>query len=320
MPRLNKHQQRRIRAQKAEKLADANAENSALIIAHMGSQIIAQQHGCLIPCSWRRQSADIAINDRVLIAQNPDGSAAVEAIYPRSNVLYKWQGRKAKAIAANLDRLLIVIAVEPDWQAPLVDRYLIAAREAGIEPALLINKTDLLDETAAAALESRLAPYRALDIPLFKASIHSGCGMDAIDSWLQGKQTILCGQSGVGKSSLIRRLVPDADIWVQNISAATGLGKHTTTNLRLYPITANTAIIDTPGVRGFAITHLSKSTILAGFPDITPHAEHCRFNDCRHQNEPDCGVRAALVQGKIYPERWQSLQQLLTEFPVETKP
>lgn len=316
--RLNKQQQRRIQAQKADKLTQASGEDTALVVAHMGSQIIVEKDKELIACTWRRQTADIAINDTVAIGYSPDGSAVIEAIYPRKNALYKWQGRKAKAIAANLDQLLIVIAVEPDWQAALVDRYIIAAQENGIQPAILLNKIDLATPDKQKALERRLAPYQSVNIPIFTASINQGNNLSSLEHWLQNKQTILCGQSGVGKSSLIRHLIPNVDIWIQNISAATGLGKHTTTNLRRYPIDAQTAVIDTPGVRGFAVTHLTRDIILTGFPDITPYAAECKFNDCQHQNEPDCAVQNALKHGKINPERWQSLQQLLSELPTET--
>lgn len=315
--RLNKQQKRRINAQKAYKLTQAEKANEALVVAHMGSQIIVEHQGKLIACSWRRHTADIAINDTVAISYSSDGSAVVEAIYPRKNALYKWQGRKTKAIASNLDNLLIVIAVEPDWQTALVDRYIIVAQENEIQPAILLNKIDLANPEKQRELTQRLAPYHSLHIPIFITSINHNNNLASLENWLDNQQTILCGQSGVGKSSLIRHLIPDADIWIQNISEATGLGKHTTTNLRRYPVNANTAVIDTPGVRGFAVTHLDRDTILTGFPDITPYANQCKFNDCQHQNEPDCGVQNALKSGKINPKRWQSLQQLLSELPTE---
>ena len=146
---------------------------------------------------------------------------------------------------------------------------------------------------------------------MYRASLQENGVPADLAAWLQDKQTILCGQSGVGKSSLIRSLKPDADIWIQAISAATGHGRHTTTNLRRYPLDDATALIDTPGVRGFALEHLDRAQILAACPDIREHASHCRFYDCDHQTAPDCAVLAALERGDIAPARYHNLLQLL---------
>ena len=243
--KLNKQQRRRIAAQQADKLAEGDASQSATVVCHLGYQLILEQYGALLTADWRKHSGDIACNDRVLIHRTDDSHAVVEAILPRHNALAKWQGRKAKTIAANLDQLLITIAAEPDWQENLIDRHLIAAHYAGIPVAILHNKTDLLDDAATAALEARLAPYQALGIPVYRASLQEDGVPAALRDWLRDKQTILCGQSGVGKSSLIRSLKPDADIWIQAISEATGHGRHTTTNLRRYPLDDATALIDT---------------------------------------------------------------------------
>lgn len=311
--KLSQQQRLRISNHQEQKLAQGAIENAALVVAHMGYQIIADERGKLISCDWRKQLGDVAVNDRILLQHNADGSAVVEAIFPRKHTLYKWQGRQHKAIASHLNQLLIVIAAEPDWQSALIDRYLIAAQEAEIETAIICNKIDLLDTTQRAQLEKRLYPYQLLDIPIFFISTQTGEGIEALCTQLADKQNILCGQSGVGKSSLIRYLIPDADIWIQAISAATGLGKHTTTNLRRYPYQTNACLIDTPGVRGFAIKHIHHATVLSAFPDIMRFATECRFNDCRHENEPDCAVQIALKQGKIPIERYESLQQLLKE-------
>lgn len=309
--KLNKQQRRRIAAQQADKLAEGDASQSATVVCHLGYQLILEQYGALLTADWRKHSGDIACNDRVLIHRSDDSHAVVEAILPRHNALAKWQGRKAKTIAANLDQLLITIAAEPLWQENLIDRHLIAAHYAGIPAAILLNKTDLLDDAATAPLEARLAPYQALDIPVYRASLQENGVPADLAAWLQDKQTILCGQSGVGKSSLIRSLKPDADIWIQAISEATGHGRHTTTNLRRYPLDDATALIDTPGVRGFALEHLDRAQILAACPDIREHASRCRFHDCDHQTAPDCAVLAALERGDIAPARYHNLLQLL---------
>ena len=309
--KLNNQQRRRIHNNRADKLAAHDAADTATVVSHLGYQLILEHHGALLSADWRKHSGDIACNDRVLIHRTDDTHAVVEAILPRHNALAKWQGRKEKTVAANLDQLLITIAAEPDWQENLIDRHLIAAHHAGIPAAILHNKTDLLDADGIAALEERLVPYRALNIPVYSASLQEDGVPPALAAWLQDKQTILCGQSGVGKSSLIRSLKPDADIWIQAISEATGHGRHTTTNLRRYPLNDTTALIDTPGVRGYALEHLDRAQIINACPDIAPHAGQCRFADCDHQTAPDCAVLAALARGDIAPARYHNLLQLL---------
>lgn len=315
MSKLSKHQKRRIAAQHEEKRAQADIEESALVVAHLGYQIIVQTADNLMAADWRKQTGTVCVNDRVHLSYNNDGSAVVESIYPRGNTLYKWQGRKAKPIASHLDQLLIVIALAPEWQSALIDRYLIAAKEAGINAAILCNKIDLAQNDALETTQKRLSPYQEMGIPCFYASIEQKINTTPLADWINDKQTILAGQSGVGKSSFIQHFIPNADIWIQNLSHATGLGKHTTTNVRRYPLGEQGALIDTPGVRGYAVAHLTKEAILAGFPDIAHYASECKFNDCKHQNEPQCHVNKAIAEGLLSQERLNSLHQLLSELP-----
>lgn len=309
--KLSRHQNRRISARQTRHLQE-DGENAAIVAAHYGYEIIVSHHGRLLACDWRKQSGDIAVGDRVVLNQS-SARPVIEAVHPRTRTLYKWQGRKARPVVSHIDRILICTAIEPDFQTALIDRYLTAALDAGIEAAILLNKTDLACAATLAHAETRLAPYRALGHTIFFASIETQRGTAALHEWLHGRQTVLCGQSGVGKSSLIKQLLPDADIWIQALSQATGLGRHTTTNIRRYPIDAHTALIDTPGVRGFALTHLTRAQITAGFPDIAAHAAHCRFNDCTHRFEPDCAVLAALEETPALRPRYDSLMQLLED-------
>lgn len=306
--KLNKQQTRRISAHYQEKLSLGNEADAALVVAHLGYQLVVSDHDHLLMADWRKQIGHVAINDRVLISRDSDHHAIVEGIFPRGKTLYKWQGKKTKPIASNIDQLLIIISIEPDWQSQLLDRYLIAAREADISLAIVCNKIDLILNSTH---QQRLAPYHELNYPVFYTSIKNNWGIESVREWLSGKETVICGQSGVGKSSLIRTLVPNADIWVQAISAATGLGRHTTSNARRYPLPNGGSVIDTPGVRGFALTHLDREHILAGFSEISPFASHCRFNDCSHTHEPDCGVMTALRLGKITKSRYDSMIKLL---------
>ena len=310
--RLSKQQQRRIVAQRENRLAAQEAGNVATVVCHLGYHLVLERDGMLFAADWRRQSGDVVCNDQVLV-QWAGGRAVVEAVLPRRNVFCKWQGRGCKAVAANLDQLLVVIAVEPAWQENLVDRYLIAARQAGITAAILLNKLDLLEEAGQVALRERLVPYVDLAVLVFYASVADGSLPPELQQWLRGRQTMLCGQSGVGKSSLIRALKPDVDVWVRAISDATGHGRHTTTNLRRYPLDEKSALIDTPGVRGLGLHHLDHEAILRGFPDIAGLVARCRFADCNHRTAPDCAVLAALESGNIHAARYHSFLQLWDE-------
>lgn len=311
--KLNKQQKRRIRANYASKLSDSSHHDSAIVVAHFGYQIIVSHQDRLIPADWRKQIGTIACNDRVLISHTDDNRAMIEAVLPRQNTLFKWAGRKLKPLTSHIDQLLIVIAIKPEWQSSLLDRYIIAAQESNIDIAILCNKLDLADKDCQQQTRQRLQPYADLKHPIFYTSLTAQADTTALKQWLAGKQTVICGQSGVGKSSLVSHLIPDVDIWIQAISAATELGRHTTTNLRRYPYGDNGAIIDTPGVRGFAIGHLSSEAIISGFADIAPFTQRCKFNDCSHRHEPDCAVLAALEAGEIHPQRYHSLMQLLDE-------
>jgi len=310
--RLSKQQQRRIVAQRENRLAAQEAENIATVVCHLGYHLVLEREGVLFAADWRRQSGDVVCNDQVLVKWAGE-RAVVEAVLPRHHVFCKWQGRGCKAVAANLEQLLMVIAPEPVWQESLVDRHLIAAQQAGIATAILVNKLDLLDEAEKAELRQRLEPYVALGVPVFYASVADGIVPPELQQWLQGRQSILCGQSGVGKSSLIRALKPDVDVWVQAISDVTGHGRHTTTNLRRYPLDEVSALIDTPGVRGLGLSHLDHDEILRGFPDIAEYVVQCRFADCDHRTGVGCAVLAALEQGDIYAARYHSFLQLLDE-------
>ncbi|UJF23721.1 ribosome small subunit-dependent GTPase A [Suttonella sp. R2A3] len=313
--KLSKQQQRRIAEQHDSKLGDQHHDHAAIVVAHMGYQTIVDDQGTLLAADWRKSLGDIAVNDRVRISKTDATHAVIEAIHPRQQTLYKWQGRKPRAVASHVAQLLVVIAAKPQWQSGLIDRYLIAAYEAGISVAIACNKLDLLDEAAQNDWQQELAAYHQLNYTLFPLSVHQSEGIDALKTWLDNKETVICGQSGVGKSSLIRTLVPDSDIWVQSLSEVTNLGRHTTTNSRRYPLPGGGAVIDTPGVRGFAVTHLTREDIICGFRDIAPFVGQCRFSNCSHQHEPDCAVLEAVNKEQISAARYHSMMQILEEHP-----
>ena len=307
MPRLNNKQKEIINKNRQKKLNQAELKNSALVIAHLGFKVIVEFQGELIACDFRKNLGEIAVNDRVLLK-----NGVIEAIFPRNNTFYKWDGRKKRAVASNLSKMLIVLAYQPEWQNSLIDRYLVAALNSQISPAIFCNKQDLKKENSPS-----LALYEKLNIPLFYGSADRDDLPNDLLNFLSEGRIYLCGQSGVGKSSLISSLLPDAKIWVQKISELSGLGKHTTTNLRLYKY-GEAALIDSPGVRGLYLNYLNSQEIWEGFPEIYALTKNCRFSDCRHENEPYCGIKKALKNKEISLTRLQSLKQILGELPINS--
>jgi ribosome biogenesis GTPase len=231
----------------------------------------------------------------------------VTAAQPRRAALYRSNRRgEAEAICANLSLLLIVCAPRPAADLFVMDRYLAAAVSAGIRAQLVINKSDLGID---AELRHELDAYALVGFAAIECSAREARGLDALTAACRGQTAVLVGQSGVGKSSIVRWLVPGADAAVGGL-IRDGLGRHTTTASRLYDLPGSGHLIDSPGVRDFApaVDRLDPRSL--GFPDIERHAPDCRFQDCRHLQEPDCAVRAAAASGVLHERRYRSYRRL----------
>ncbi len=205
-----------------------------------------------------------------------------------------------KPIAANVDRLIIVMAPQSCLTNYLLDRYLVAAELLQIAPMLVVNKADLLDASARQALEAQLGLYRNIPYPVVFTSTLVEGGTAELSRILAGHRGVLVGPSGVGKSSLIRALGGSEDIRIGEVSPSGG-GKHTTTASRLYHLDGGGALIDSPGVREFNLWPVNKAEVLRGFPEFQAHLSGCRFRDCAHAVEPGCAVQQAVTDGKIHP-------------------
>jgi ribosome biogenesis GTPase len=253
-----------------------------------------------------------------MVERADDDSLVVEAILPRKNFFVRADERQRQhIIAANLDQVLIVVAARPLPSRDLMERYLLAVHSLGIEPVIVMNKTDLTipaDETAAGAeVLAHMPDYEALGYRVIYTSCKTSPGITDLLPVLKNQTSILVGQSGVGKSSLINQLLPDLDIQTGALSTATGKGTHTTTSTKLYQFTGDGYLIDSPGVWEYGIWKLSNDELATGFIEFKPWLGQCRFNNCVHASEPDCAIKQAVADGHIRDWRYQSYLRLLEQ-------
>lgn len=295
---------------------------SGTIIAAHGRHYLADVDGRKLQCVTRGKKTNIAVGDIVHLQMTSSDQAVIDGIAERKTLLYRSDQYKSKLLAANLTRLFIVVATEPGFADDLISRSLVAAEAAGIDAHLILNKTDVIESLPKA--RERLKTYTSLGYPLHEVSArsHPEQAVATLSPLLAGQSSIFIGQSGMGKSSLINLLVPDADIAVREISAALDTGKHTTTFTRLYDVpiaggdantTTRTTLIDSPGFQEFGLYHLSEGMLERAFVEFTPYLGGCKFYNCRHLIEPQCAILQAVAEGKIAKFRHQLYGQLLHE-------
>jgi ribosome biogenesis GTPase len=286
--------------------------NGLVIVNYGKSLLIEDSDGELVRCVPRRSLAPIVCGDRVIWEPAGDGTGVVTRIVTRDSVLNRADDEnRTRPLAANLDQIVIVMAAEPAPDEFLVDKYTVAAELIGIQPLLVINKIDLPNSTARATLEQRVADYTAIGYRVLFTSALKTTGMPELEQALTGKTSILVGQSGVGKSSLIKRLLPEQDITIGMLSEASGQGRHTTTATTLYHLPCGGMLIDSPGVRDFRLGNAPPGELESGFREFRNYLGQCKFHNCRHLSEPGCAVAGAVQQERISPRRLQSYRQLL---------
>ena len=285
------------------------------VVIRFGARLIVEDgKGELHRCTSRRKLGDLVCGDKVRWGRNARGDCIVQDRLPRHTELARPDGRgRKKVIAANVDQILIVTAPQPAFNPGLVDRYLVAAEALGITPVIVLNKMDLLDDDTRRQLTPLLDEYRTLGYRVVETSIKPPItGLDNLTTTLEGHTNIFVGQSGVGKSSLINAILPDAEARVGAISEATGKGTHTTTTAWLYPLPGDRgSVIDSPGIREFGLWNIDPHQLANGFREFRQMADQCRFRDCLHRNEPGCAVRAAVEEGRISPRRYESYLRIL---------
>lgn len=282
----------------------------AIVTAAHGRQYrVELPDGSELLCYTRGKKSDVVCGDRVRVEPTGQGHGVINGIEPRRTLLYRSNEAREKLIAANVDLVILVVATEPAFSEALVGRCVIAAQSQGIKPLIVLNKCDLTDRVAES--RARLATLAALGYPILELSALAGA--DSLRPWLQGRTSVLVGQSGMGKSTLINALLPEARAATREISAALDSGKHTTTFAKLYHLDGESHIIDSPGLQEFGLRHLDFSDLEQAFPEFAPHLGQCRFRNCRHQQEPGCALQAALAAGGIAPERMRLFQELAGE-------
>lgn len=247
----------------------------------------------------RGKKSPYACGDRVKLGPLHDSEAQILGHAPRASLLYRSDQWKQKMIAANATQIVLVVATEPAFSDELASRALAAARHERMRALIALNKCDLA--AALPAARARLAPFSALGAPLVELSALADAA--PLLPWLAGQVSVLVGQSGMGKSTLINALIPGAGAATREISTALDSGKHTTTHARLYKLPDGGEIIDSPGLQEFGLAHLTRGEIELGFAEFAAHLGHCRFRDCRHENEPDCAIKAAVAAGTIDARR-----------------
>lgn len=282
---------------------------TARIIASYGRRyIVRTPAGQLYDATTRKKRVDFACGDWVnMVVQNAK-QAVIEDFQPRKSLLYRQDAWKTKLIAANVERLFIVLAAVPSPSEILLQRALLAAEAGEIEPFIVLNKTDLVE---TALWRERLAFYQDLGYPLIAVSALNS--VEPLRPLLAGYTSIFLGQSGMGKSTLTNALLGEALARTNDISAALDSGKHTTTHAQLYDLADNTFLIDSPGLQEFGVHHLAVPDLLHYFPDMRHLIGQCRFHNCTHRQEPNCAIKAAVEQGTVAASRLAFLQRITDE-------
>jgi len=316
---LSRRQKWRIEKIQAERIARANRAaddndleldgdnaQTGLVITRYGQRLLVEsKSGEVFQCTGRRNIELSVAGDQVIFQTTNNNEGVVTALLKRDNSLTRSQ----KLIAANIDELWLVVAIEPHYQFELIDRYLVVAENANLPINIVVNKIELSDNFEQVIYDFSM--YKSAGYNVHYLSVKEQTNLAEFKAQLKHKAHIFLGQSGVGKSSLINELIPDLNLRVNEISAKSKLGKHTTTNTTLYHIHSGGDLIDSPGIREFQLDNLTDKEILSGFKEFKPFIGQCKFRNCAHIKEPKCAIKTAVENGDIHPMRYSNYLQLI---------
>ena len=284
-----------------------------VIAGHGRHYVVETPEGRRVTCHPRGKKSDCVVGDRVRWQASGD-EGVIEHVEPRRNLLFRQDEWKTKSFAANLDQLLVLVAARPTFSESQLSRALIAAESAEIPVRIALNKADLPEIDAA---RGRLVPYARMGIDVHEVALKAApeAARATLAPVLDGRATLVLGPSGTGKSTVINLLAPDAGAQIGDVSDALNSGRHTTTSTRWYWLDAarSTALIDSPGFQEFGLRQIDAQQLPGLMPDLREHAKVCRFYNCTHRQEPECGVQAAVARGDISEPRYRIYREIFEE-------
>lgn len=276
------------------------------IVAHLGKALIVEDSdGNTARCKKRTQLEQPAVGDYVEWIRTEHDAGRVEKILARDSLLSRpSKNGNTRPVAANLDQIVVILAVKPNIDPLLLDQYLIVCEFQKIAPLIILNKVDLLDDESRKDINELVVIYKDLGYDVVEVSAADKTGLNDLRKRLQGKTSLLVGQSGVGKSTITNALLPDLELQTKTLSTASGLGKHTTTASTLYKLPEGGEIIDSPGVNIFGLAHITEQNLAFGFREINSAADQCKYSNCLHVKEPKCAVKDKVDSGVISKQRY----------------
>jgi hypothetical protein len=264
-----------------------------------------------------RSTSPVAVGDYVDIIMNPEGTALISAIDDRKNYIIRKASnlsKQSQIIAANLDQALLIITIkQPETSTTFIDRFLAGAEAYRVPVVLVFNKTDLLNDDERRYQQQMVELYETIGYPCIEISAETGMGIDQLQTLLKQKVTLVSGNSGVGKSTLINAIIPHADQRTAEISNAHGTGMHTTTFSEMIELAEGGYLIDTPGIKGFGTFDIEREELTSYFKEIFEFSKDCKFNNCTHTHEPGCAVIQAVENHYISVSRYQSYLNMLED-------
>lgn len=292
--------------------ADQACQRGRVLTVYGLTSTVAADDGRQYQCATRRLLKTLSTEQRHVVAAGDvvwfrpanEDEGIIERIEPRHGVISRASRGRQHIIVANVDQLVIVgSAAEPYLKPNLIDRFLVTAEKGRITPLVCINKVDLVE---IANLQPLVGVYTQMGYEVLLTSARTGFGVDRLRRRLAGRQSVISGQSGVGKSSLLNAIEPGLDLRVREVSSETQKGKHTTTTARVIPLASGGYVVDTPGLRQFQLWDVIAEEVAGFYRDIRPFVSHCRFPDCTHIHEDDCAVKSAVADGWIDARRYES--------------